>query len=262
MLMADAVPSGLRTRYDEVYSKLLATYAQAIADCKHTNETNHPKRSAPSHPYLISASPRYWKSDYRVMVVGQETRGWYRHTVDDKHYHFTKENATVDQLLNLYEDGFHNPEKLLWSGTFKTGFNKLREELPQKFNCHPSKIGYITNNVIKVGRHKGSGRPCSCVINWQQDAGCLNLLREEICKYYLPTHIVFFSGPNYDYYLDLTFEDLKRTHVSDVFTKRQIAMVSSPDLESIKLVRTYHPGYLTRTGRFDEYIAAVAKSLT
>jgi hypothetical protein len=256
--MADAVlPDGLRARYDEVYDRLLATYAQAVADCKHTNETNHPKRAAPSHPYFIAPPPDYKDSKYKVMVVGQETRGWYCH----KDWQFTKQNATVDQLLDAHADGFKDPKKPGWRGTFRNGCMKLRKQLEIEFGCDPAQISFITNNVLKVGKHKGNGRPCDCVIQWQHKAGCMDLLREEIFKYYKPTHLVFFTGPNYDQYLDKMFPDLKRARASDVFTERQVAMVSSPDLGNVKVVRTYHPGYPTRTSKLPEYIAAVAKSL-
>lgn len=259
------VPAGLRRRYDEVYESMLATYARAVAKCEHANCDDHLSKAAPSHPYFISATPQYEDSEYKVMVVGQETRGWYHH--DKKQ--FTHSNATVDELVQHHADGFQDANNFGWQGTFKTGCDRLRKQLKEKLRCKgklrcdDTEICFIPNNILKVGKHKGSGRPCGCLIRWQQDAGCLKLLREEICEYYKPTHLVFFTGPNYDRYLDRVFPQLQHARACEAIRSRhQMAILSSPDLGDIRAVRTYHPGYLNRqSGRLDTYIEALANAL-
>lgn len=256
--MPDTIPPGLRARYVEVYDRLLATYAQAVAGCKHANETDHPQKAAPSHPYFISPPRDYKDSKYKVMVVGQETRGWYCHDG----FIFTNKNATVDQLLNQHAKGFKDANNFGWGGTFARGCKHLRKQLTKELGCDSSQMSFIPNNVLKVGKHEGNGRPCRCVIQWQREAGCMDLLREEISKYYKPTHLVFFTGPTYDQYLDEVFPELHHARANEEISNRQqMAVLSSPTLEGIKAVRTYHPGYLSRTGNFDSYIAAIAKSL-
>lgn len=256
--MADLLPPGLRARYDEVYDRLLATYAHAVAGCKHANETDHTTEAAPSHPYFISPPPDYNDSKYKIMVVGQETRGWYCHD----NYQFMTKNAMVDELLQQHAVGFKDENNFGWGGTFARGCKQLRTRLKEEFGCDPSQISFIPNNVLKVGKHNGNGSPCRCVIQWQREAGCMDLLRDEICKYYKPTHLVFFTGATYDQYLDEVFPELQHARANEeISSRQQMAVLSSPTLEGIKAVRTYHPGYLSRTGNFDSYIAAVAKSL-
>ena len=252
------VPDGLRAKYAEVYERLIATYAQTVSDSNHTEDT-HLQNVAPSHPYFISPPCGYADSKYKVMVVGQETRGWYCHDG----YQFMKNNATVDQLLDHHADGFKGPDNFGWGGTFVRGCKLLRERLVRTFDCESSEISLLPNNVLKIGKHKGNGRPSQSVIQWQREAGCMDLLREEICTYYKPTHLVFFTGPHYDQYLDMVFPDLRHARVSEELNDRQkMAVLSCPALEGIKAVRTYHPGYLSRTGRLDVYISAVVRSLT
>jgi hypothetical protein len=62
----------------------------------------------------------------------------------------------------------------------------------------------------------------------------------------MPDLCVFLTGPNYDWIIETTFSGVSFEPIGDL-QERVLAKVNHPALQNA--YRTYHPGYLWRSGR-------------
>lgn len=73
-----------------------------------------------------------------------------------------------------------------------------------------------------------------------------------------PHACLFFTGPNYDAQLHNRFPDLRMEPVAG-YEQRELARLFHPRLPE-RSFRAYHPGYLSRGGKWD-HIAALQRAV-
>ena len=177
-------------------------------------------------PLLIYCwEERYLSSKYRLMIIGQETNGWY--------------DSYVINSETLWED--IAKYKSFRLGEFKQNspFWRYAHEFNKRVNGVDD-LNFIWCNINKFGVD-GRGRASPLVTNSEN---CyFNLLSEELAIL-RPEVCLFLTGPNYDDDIrhklcDVQFEEFKD------FDIRKVAKLKSSFLPS-KSYRTYHPGYGNR----------------
>ena len=202
--------------------------------------------TTPSNLLCISAPKEYFEADMKVMFFGQETNDW--------HGDFSPE-VSVEKLLFDYNHFFDTGRCFSYGGQFWNGISKLKSELETKSKDDGKSVGLLWNNIVKIGRSGEKGLPSQDVMEWQSPA--FELIKSEI-KFYSPDIIIFFTGPDYDHFIEEIFEDVSFVKINDR-TKRQFAKVVAKDLPA-RTLRTYHPNFLWRNNFYsylDDILAEV-----
>jgi hypothetical protein len=234
------------TTQPDLLSLLIPVYARAFAQSVAT-AAGLPESSAggPTNPLLISPPPQYAPSTLKVMYVGQETRGYGGAFKDSK---------GVEHLLGEYDRFINGGECRKYAKAF---FNAVG-----KFNDAFSKIdpttSFLWNNIIKIGRDWSKGLSPESVLTWQNH--WFGVVREEM-RILSPDVVIFFTGPNYDRFIEKAFGPFTVEPVG-ARTSRQLARLISEHLPAASF-RTYHPNYLWRHGFYDylkDIVAEVKKS--
>jgi hypothetical protein len=190
----------------------------------------------PANPLLLcpgtEKGDEYDSAKIHVMIFGQETNRWFDSGYDNS-------NTEIERLMNIYDGFFTDREyrSQFWNGLWL--FTRmLGDQFPKK------KIGYIWNNVVKIGKADKMGTPPDYIYNVEQQH--FSVVKEEI-EILKPHIILFLTGPNYDGRIkdklgELTFEPL-----SSSYDEREIAKLTIPHVDYA--VRTYQPNYLYRQGK-------------
>ena len=206
--------------YQPVLQELEKTFSEEISE------------NGPTNLLCLKATDSFLRADVRVMIFGQETNDW---EIDFLH------PGGLPHLLETYNSFFNNERCFSYGGQFWNGFAKLRDAIRQMYSEQQKTVGFIWNNVIKIGRCGGKGAPSQLILDWQKNTH--ELIRQEIA-HYSPDVVIFLSGPNYDKHIMSIFDDVIFSPVSDR-SERQLAKLTS-DLLPLKTLRTYHPNYLWR----------------
>lgn len=208
-------------------------YQEALNSLKRSL-TEQLSADGPTNLLCLKASDEFIQADVKVMIFGQETNDW--------ECEFPHPDG-VPHLHSVYDEFFNKGKCFSYGGQFWNGFSKIQDRLRDEFSAESKSVGFIWNNVIKIGRCGEAGAPCKSVLDWQK--ATVELTRKEI-DLYQPDIVIFLSGPNYDGHITSIFDDAAFSSVGDR-PKRQLARVSSRRLP-VKSLRTYHPGYLWRSG--------------
>jgi len=193
----------------------------------------------PTNLLCLSAPELYLCADIKVMIFGQETNDWESDFMGSK---------SLSHLIETYDSFFNNKECFSYGGQFWNGFSKIQKEICRAYEYQGKSVGFLWNNVIKIGCSGNKGKPSLPILDWQKPTYELVLQELEL---YNPDVIIFLSGPNYDEYIKNIFQDIKFSSISNK-TERQLSKLYSKKLPS-KTLRTYHPNYLWRNN-FDSYL--------
>lgn len=203
-------------------------YAEAIMSASSLGDA---LASRISLPVPVIFSEEYKRSAHRLMIAGQETFGVYSPvTSADPASAFEEQAAGVRHFCHAH--GLKTP---FWSG--------FREACGH-FGLSP--FGAAWTNVVKVqalNEHSASFRSLArderaLVLDWQKP-----LFRAEL-KACQPKMILALTGPNYDEVWDEMIDDLAWEPVGN--HPRNWLLRGYSAAYDLKLVRTYHPGYLQR----------------
>jgi hypothetical protein len=176
------------------------------------------------------------------MLFGQETNGWQ----DDLGYDPEKTMERYDRFWIEKKSNFSR------RGVFLQVLNSFQKMLgTDEFSC-------IWNNIIKIGKKDESGLPPEYIINWQEE--WFNVIAEEV-KILRPDLIIFFTGPDYDKYIE---KALGQFTASQVLGRkvREIAKLNFSDHDEILAFRTYHPRYLRQQGLEQEFLEYFKQQVT
>ena len=166
------------------------------------------------------------------MIVGQETNSW-TGEIGEK---------SIDQLMNKYEDFFGNGKCFRYGGQYWNAVKSYSEAFKSKYD--KANVQLIWNNILKVGKNEGKGKPKKEIIKIQQEYFPVFQKELEILK---PDVLIFFTGPKYDKYLRSNWDDITFDQI-DKYPIRELAKVSSKYLPKNSF-RTYHPSYIYRKGK-------------
>ena len=179
-------------------------------------------------PFLVCSQDEYWKSNIKISFVGQETRGW-------------SCKGSVTEQMDKHKSfalgkGYH-------SSPFWNVIRKFEERI-----CG-SKYNSSWLNLNRYDQNKK--RPNEENRKILSELDFLVLKELEILA---PDVVIFFTVPIYDGRVkSLLCGEL--IGVSG-FTKRELCLVKSQHLGA-KIIRTYHPNYLRRSGLEEKVIDAV-----
>jgi hypothetical protein len=217
---------------EAMFDELRILYTEALQKCDlNMLPKNLALKDMPTKPLLVHPSKKYLEAKLKIAYYGQETNGWgeiYAGNTDlqlclDSYVKFVNINAG---------DGYNSYKGQFW--------NALRN-YQRSFRNLDDSSGFYWNNVIKIGRAGGVGRPLSDVVSWQNPWFALSSKEMEILA---PNVSIFFTGPNYDDIIKKIYPDVE-FHGVNGYKIRQLAQLKSKNLQSLAF-RTYHPGYLYR----------------
>lgn len=203
----------MKNEYQSVFKKLKKDYTE-----KHHEATNL---------LCLSARDGYWKSDVKIMMIGQETNDW-----------FGEFGKPVEELQANYESFFY--DEYGTHSIFWTCVHSVYQAVAEKLFKHNITSAFLWNNQIKIGRKGRKGLPSEALLQWQVPA--FSLFRLEM-EFFRPNIVIYFTGHGRDCYVkkafpDVTFESLDTTE------PKLLSRVVANGLP-FHTYRTYHPKYLS-----------------
>jgi hypothetical protein len=208
--------------------QLLSLYESRHDDFKSVRVT-HPDEDM-AGPFLMSPNDKYKNQQNRLLIVGQETFGWYYH-LDD-----LAKQMTVYEDFNLGEEYYSSPfwnvirkiERILGKEPYSSAWTNISKYDHNEWRP----IGEFANTISKLD----------------------DILIQEI-KIIQPKICLFFTGPSFDNRLENIYEGLQFAQV-DTFDLRTLAKLVHPELPALTF-RSYHPNYLRRSGIEGDFIKFV-----
>lgn len=194
---------------------------------KHWPSINKCMKDIPnlSGPTVIDIPDSYFNSRTKLMIIGQQTFGWNR--------------GSLERLLKDYRD-FNFGEK--W---YQSPFWNMTSKITTILGV--SRYSIAWTNLVKCEYKKQ--RPPENIEEKVQSA--FPVLSKEI-SILSPDLVLFFTGPNYD---ERLLRSLPRSSFEKVgnYPERYLTQVSSPSLPKNSF-RTYHPQFLRRSGKEKNFL--------
>lgn len=181
-----------------------------------------------THPLLIKTDDEYAKADLKVMFFGQETNEWNG---------VFEEYADLESVLAVYENFYLKKGYEQYGKPFWNFIRNLKSTQSTK------KIGYIWNNVLKIGKSE-SGTPQQGLIKYTIDY--FNVIPQEI-EILKPNVLLFLSGHTYDDHIRKAIGNFSIVPIEG-FSTNELCILKFDNISVDLAIRTYHPGYLQRLG--------------
>lgn len=208
-----------------------------------------------SPPLLLSVSDKWAQSPNRILIIGQETQGWdfdpgdYFPDLESSIRNFSdfqKLHNSVPALTagyRAFEFARHQPAN--YNSPFWRAYRSVRCSLNEEADGPETAV--LWSNLFRVDLDGGSvvKNGSSEEVTHIREAG-ITLLREEI-NLLKPTAVIFFTGPDYNEHLHAQFPGVEAGHFLD-HDPQKTAVLRHALLPS-RSFRTYHPGYLSRSGQ-------------
>jgi len=216
--------------------QLLAEYARRWPELRSALRRLAPTASL-SFPLLVDIDVT--QAVGGLLIVGQETKGW-----GDGDLSLDVETLPVTKLLGYYAE---------WTAdSYSSPFWNAVKALHGAMNLGPFPKGLAWTNVFKLDEEGGppTDRVADCLRN------AFNLLPFEL-SVIRPRAVVLFTG-RYDSHLSRMLEGMRFENVPG-FSSAECSLVRHELLPKFSF-RTYHPGFLRRSGRW-RVIQHVAEQL-
>ncbi len=182
-------------------------------------------------PILTSPREKYENSKIKLLIIGQETKGW------------NNIQSGVEGLMNVYEK--FDLGRNYYSSPFWNVTRKVERALEiEEYSC-----AWTNLNKYDVGAKRPKGSYAKDISNFDD----ILLSEIEILK---PDVCIFFTGPDFD-------SRLKNIYNNIVFQKEegwktnQLVTLKHNNLPEIS-IRTYHPKYL-RMKKFEQNFIELIK---
>lgn len=183
---------------------------------------------------------KYLNSKYKLIVIGQETNGWYSD--------YMNSDEDIKKNIEVYKS-FGLGKKV------KTLFWKYVHEFNYLLNGIDNQ-NFIWDNINKFGKDSGKGKPVPDVLDCERvyfNVSCseLAILKPDVC--------LFMTGPKYDKDVKNKIPDVKFSTFG-TYKMREVAKLCSSSLPK-KSYRIYHPQYaLYNRDWYNKMISNVLKS--
>ena len=215
---------------NEQLNELYASKWEALSEALQESVEGDPK--TPTNPMLLYVGDeKAWQdADLRVMVFGQETNDWEGYFSTDK---------PIAHLCDVYDRFFNKGGCWEYGGHFWNGVARLKKMIGDKFPQR--QIGYLWNNLVKVGKADERGRPPECIYGLERSF--FRVIPDEV-RILKPNLAIFLTGHTYD---DLIRENFGQVGYAAIppFEEKQLARLSIPAAETLgSAFRTYHPKFL------------------
>lgn len=125
----------------------------------------------------INDEEQYVHADIKIMFFGQETNSWEGELG----------KKSIEELLKTYSDFFGQGKCFRYGGPF---WNTVKDYMNTIKQLNPNKsVGYVWNNILKIGKETSKGKPNNTFIDIQKEK--FPVIKEEINI--LKPDIVIFS---------------------------------------------------------------------
>jgi len=192
-------------------------------------------------PLLIKVDEKYVKSDVKVMVVGQETDGWFGVFSEKLHSVDVLMNGYYDYFYKISKDGKKQSSRPFWN---KKNFGFFENKLKSYFEIEGRSVEFVWSNISKIG-NVGGRVPSSSVRKVERKF--FNVFRKEV-EILNPDIIIFTTGSRdgfikhhfgkeCEFIPKLCFDGGKVLAASS----NLLAEVTIPSFEHICAVRVQHP---------------------
>jgi hypothetical protein len=184
-----------------------------------------------TNPFLLAFDEEKLNaSDMRVMIFGQETKGW-GNTID------LMEGPT--KIAGNYHHFFC--DKNFYKGYGRSSFWKAFRFFEQNIQAaYPEKNIYFSwNNINKIGRSGGKTNVSGAVRALEREH--LSVVAAEVAAF-KPDLVIFLTGPNRNSDFKHHFPDVTFSAIDNDYSVKALAHVKSAALPS-KAIRLYHPSY-------------------
>jgi hypothetical protein len=210
-----------RGQLRELYGRHWPTLMRALGELP----ANEKERL--SGPFLMDVFPEYFQAPKKLLVVGQQTRGW------GQAWKVPPDEDPIEYLMGIYS-GFHLAEDYL-----PTPFWGCAWQLSRKLNPTGPNYGYLWTNLFKFDQDArgpgGSIKKLSCE--------GFPVLPDEV-KITAPDVVVILTGPSNDYWLKAIFPGLRFEQIDDFPALSRL--IDSHGRLPEKSFRAYHPNYILR----------------
>ena len=191
-------------------------------------EENHDKYAMPfmiKVPEMIN-DPQY----YKIMIFGQETKGWYDHCSLEKWI-----EIGMNEYENFYlnKNGFKSKKNRISS--FWQKFRFFEKELSKILIEQNKKPIFIWNNISKIGN--SGGRTGVSDSNRAIEREYFDVIVKEV-EIIKPDLCIFMTGPKRDHDIEFNFPDASFTKANDVDSVREMAILNFMEIQGLRL---YHP---------------------
>ena len=217
-----------------------------------------------SPPLLLHVTPAWEQSRHRVLVVGQETRGWgewdspkfgysWPYPQIDTFWDFLRVANSVEALVDGYRQWNFASSAIrvyphVYNGPFWAAYRQIRSAAGE--TAQGITTGVLSTNLVRVAMSReGSDFGSIIYTNGPKEeidlvltvtagilAGEIEILR--------PHAVIFLTGPYYDDVLRSEFPGAF-FQAFETFELKQAAYLAHKDLPALS-VRTYHPVALRR----------------
>ncbi|MDR2708550.1 MAG: hypothetical protein LBC07_01040 [Elusimicrobiota bacterium] len=226
----------------QLYEKYYPVLSEKIVKFNKSMDLQSKQKAA--NPLLLQVNDEYTNADLKIMIFGQEAVDWggteLREIKKTNEMYFVPimQEKNIVNLLCQFYGGFFLSGKCykytrgFW-GQMKKIKNQLAEKMPHK------KTAYLYNNVLKISKSEW-GKPSREIIDIEKTQ--FNVIEKEI-QIVKPDVLLFFSGPNYDGEIELTFKNsniLKAEQsIVEPFKLREFRKFDIANMPPA--FRTYHP---------------------
>lgn len=210
-----------------------------------------------SPPLLLSVPPAYINAERRILVFGQETNGWeWTGNLRDRYSMYQVDYPYRDvRTLQDFLDNDDSVEALCWGyREFDFARNQpvtRRSPFWQAFREIQGwrGAGLIWNNLSRCDYYGGPVVTAPADLQTRLSECQRELVAKELAI--LQPHLcLFVTGPNYDNFLSEVFPKCELTQLVEGVPIRQLARINHLYLPENSF-RTYHPRYLSQSGRWD-----------
>jgi hypothetical protein len=184
--------------------------------------TGIPKGCGLSNLLLAVVPSEYEESPIRLVVIGQETHGWWEGGWDKK-----RDGDRIDWLRRKYRDfdrGRHH----------HSPFFQAASEVQHRLNPFSDPFGFVWLNLYICDQNRGLAKEPAA-----ESLRKMSVLREEIAIL-RPDAVIFFAGRAYEYVIkhEHYFPDAEFRPHSRVW--KEVKASALPETTA----KTYHPKYL------------------
>lgn len=215
---------------DQLYKLYSEKYKVFAPRIEAYNSKQNDNRKRATNPLLLKVPEDYSNYKNRIMIFGQETSTWGGELRKDQA--FANE---IEKIVETYNGFYLKGSFKKHPGAFGNEFKRIKREVDKAYDAT-----FIWNNINKIGRvGKGNLQKIN-EIQFEH----FNVVREEI-KLLEPTVMIFFTGPNYNHFIEKNIAPFKEEEIVDILTKVKF----NGEFENITAFKTYHPNGLYRRSK-------------
>ncbi len=193
-----------------------------------------------ANPLLIKVDQAYIDSDIKVIIIGQETDGWFGQLNEGE--------MSVEKLMEAYSGYFNqradHGKRAFWN---RKNYRYFEDEITKYY--HDKNVSFIWNNISKIGSD-GRGKPGSSIENLERNHFNIFLREFEILK---PDIAIFTTGSTRDSYIKHHFGSNVKFYPklslnNGIFSSETLNLIAEiiiPQFPSVKALRIEHPNRRT-----------------